>query len=674
MHYRAEIDGLRALAVLPVILFHAGFGIFSGGYVGVDVFFVISGYLITRVITADMDRGTFSLIGFYERRARRILPALTLVLLVCAALAPLMLLPFDLKTFSHSILSVAIFCSNIFFWRQSGYFEPESSEQPLLHTWSLAVEEQFYLLFPLLLWGVWRWGRQGALFALAMLALFSLGVSEWGWRHAPSANFYLAPSRVWELLAGSLCALVPFPLQRTAKEGPALLNRGSWTRRGRLQRTAKEGPALLGLGAILFAIFAFDAQTPFPSLLTLLPVGGAVLIILCATPETRVGRFLAMPALVGMGLISYSAYLWHLPLISAARVQGGGVASLGLMVLAVGVSLGLAWATWRWVEQPFRSTRRFSRTRIFALSGLSMAALLAVGASGWLTNGFERPWLARQTPETRRAYQLVQAARRASTLDGTARTLAPCIFNTPTLQTPTVQHRLDRCAERHGSGIAVLGDSHAIDLFVMMTVHRDARLPFIVGITAGGCRPHTPLAACQYDDFLALIQTKPKLFRHVVYEQAGFYLLNHDGVALDQRAPLLNLGLDAPITGFAPDAAHITKVADYLQRIGRITRVTWFGPRFEPQIRADVIIKGGCGHHFMPRPGQMELFTALDEAAARAAAARQIGYQSQMRAMNYDARHDFISCTELFWSDGDHYSPAGEVRFARRLALPARFR
>jgi len=206
MNYRREIDGIRALAVIPVIFFHAGFSLFSGGYVGVDVFFVISGYLITGIVMAEVTRGTFSIADFYERRIRRILPALFLVVVVCVPVAFLVLLPADLKEFGQSLIAVATFSSNVFFWSQSGYFHGAAELKPLLHTWSLAVEEQFYVLFPLLLLFMWRWGRKWTVAILLTLAVASLLLAEWGALNKPIATFFLLPTRAWELLLGSLVA------------------------------------------------------------------------------------------------------------------------------------------------------------------------------------------------------------------------------------------------------------------------------------------------------------------------------------------------------------------------------------------------------------------------------------------------------------------------------------
>jgi peptidoglycan/LPS O-acetylase OafA/YrhL len=373
MDYRREVDGLRAFAVLPVMLFHAGFQGFSGGFVGVDVFFVISGYLITSIIIAELDRGTFSIANFYERRARRILPALFLVMICCIPAAWIYLLPIDMKDFVQSVMAVSLFSSNILFWSESGYFDTASELKPLLHTWSLAVEEQFYVIFPLLLMLLWRSGRKRVLMALGVLLAISLAVAQWAATAQPSAAFFLLPMRGWELLVGALAA---FHLSR--RDRPLL---PIWVR---------EAGGWLGLGLIGWSILVFDQTTPWPGVFALAPTIGAVLIILTADGGTRIGQFLGNRLFVGIGLISYSAYLWHQPLFAFARhisIRPPGAEVFVLLCLLV---LGLAWLTWRLVEAPFRDKSRFDRKRIFGLAAAVSAGFLVFGVLGHVQNGFER--------------------------------------------------------------------------------------------------------------------------------------------------------------------------------------------------------------------------------------------------------------------------------------------
>lgn len=368
MKYRAEIDGLRAIAVIPVILFHAGFELFSGGFVGVDLFFVISGYLITTILIEDLDGQRFSVFNFYERRARRILPALFFVILVCIPFAWVWMLPNQMKDFSQSLVAVGLFASNVLFWLESGYFDPVAEEKPLLHTWSLAAEEQYYLLFPIFLIIVWGFGRRKVFWMIVLIATISLLISEWGWRNQATANFYLTHSRAWELLAGSIAAFV---IQKRGVQKNNVLS-------------------LLGLLAVFFSIIAYDQYTPFPSLYTLVPVLGVVLLILFGHQETLSARFLSNRAFVGIGLVSYSAYLWHQPLFAFARIRLHEPSEWTFLVLAF-LSLIIAGISWRFVEQPFRSNKDLihRQSTVFICSIAGILVLIVGGLIGNFSGGFK---------------------------------------------------------------------------------------------------------------------------------------------------------------------------------------------------------------------------------------------------------------------------------------------
>lgn len=369
MQYRAEIDGLRAVAVVPVIFFHAGFEYFSGGFVGVDVFFVISGYLITSILIADIEARQFSLLNFYERRARRIMPALIFVMLCCLPFAWTWMTPHHMREFAGSLVAVSLFVSNIKFWRDSGYFDAVSEQKPLLHTWSLAVEEQYYLLFPIFLFLFWRLGKAKLLWLIFALAALSLILSEWGWRNKPTANFYLAPTRAWELFAGSISAFIVH-------------------RRG---VRSNEVFATAGAFAILLSIVLYDKNTPFPSLYTLLPVMGVVMLVLYAGSGTFVARLLSLPVFVGIGLISYSAYLWHQPLFAFARLRLGDEPGIALMLGLCAASIVLAMFSWRFIEQPFRKRAAISRKVIFASTLVAIAVFSGLGTFGVSQRGYLNP-------------------------------------------------------------------------------------------------------------------------------------------------------------------------------------------------------------------------------------------------------------------------------------------
>jgi peptidoglycan/LPS O-acetylase OafA/YrhL len=357
--YRPEIDGLRALAILPVLLFHYHVPPFRGGFVGVDIFFVISGYLITQLIEAERRGGRFSIARFYERRVRRIFPALFAMLIVTSIAAAFILFPVDLVRYANSLLATAGFAANFEFWRESGYFDVAAAEKPLLHLWSIAVEEQFYLVFPaiLLLFEKRRTAITLAIFALSFV------FAVWGVAQAPSAAFYLLPGRAWELMLGALLALdaVPFVERRWVRE---LL-------------------AATGIALIAVAVFAYTNDTPFPGAAALLPCLGAALLIYASTPGfTLATNLLALPPLVFVGRISYSLYLWHWPLYVFARYFSFRDPPAGEIVCLIAVSFGLAIASWYFVERPFRSgSIRLPHVRLF---GGGLAAMVTAAAAALL--------------------------------------------------------------------------------------------------------------------------------------------------------------------------------------------------------------------------------------------------------------------------------------------------
>lgn len=376
MQYRAEIDGLRALAVLPVILFHAGFEFFGGGFVGVDVFFVISGYLITSLIINDINKDTFSIVNFYKRRARRILPALLFVMFVCLPFAWLILIPSELKDFGQSLVAISIFSSNILFWIESGYFDAAAELKPLLHTWSLAVEEQFYILFPVFLTITWHLGIKKISFFLLIVFVGSLGLAEWSSNQIDnqklvSAAYFMIPTRAWELLAGVFIALY-------------LKNYNFFK-----SKTLNEILSLIGFSMITYSVIVFDKNTPFPSFYTLIPVVGSSLIILCSVQKTVIYNFLTLKPIVGLGLISYSAYLWHQPLLAFAR---NSVLDQISEIIILGIcfaSLIFAWISYRFIETPFRNNRLTS-SRFTAKILLSSTLIFTIlGLTLHFNNGFE---------------------------------------------------------------------------------------------------------------------------------------------------------------------------------------------------------------------------------------------------------------------------------------------
>ena len=371
--YRPEIDGLRSLAVLPVIFFHAGFELFEGGFVGVDIFFVISGYLITSIILEDLNNGKFSIAKFYERRARRILPALFFVMVVSSLFAWFWLTPPDLKNFGQSLVATATFSSNFLFWLESGYFDATSELKPLLHTWSLAVEEQFYIVVPFLLWAIFHRKFNKIMLFLAILFFAGLLFSEWSSSNYPDFSFYLLPARSWELLIGVIAA---FYIRQHGYFGSLLLN---------------QLLSLVGLFAIIYSIAMFDDNIIFPGSYALVPTVGTVLIVLSAVPETLVHRFLIFRPLVFLGLISYSSYLWHQPILAFSHQMIIGDPVTAVLISLCLLSVIFGYLSWRYIERPFRDVTKISVKFIAYFSACGVMMFVELGFLIHFSEGFDKP-------------------------------------------------------------------------------------------------------------------------------------------------------------------------------------------------------------------------------------------------------------------------------------------
>ena len=336
MKYRADIDGLRALAVVPVLLYHAGVPGFPGGFVGVDIFFVISGYLICGMIDGDLREGSFSLSNFYKRRMLRILPALFVMFLVTSALAYLYCLPVELEDYSKSLASAVGSVSNVYFAATAGYFDAPAETKPLLHTWSLGVEEQFYLVVPLLMLLAYRFAPKRARLFFAAAAAFSFAAAFAVSYRNTTFVFYLTPFRAWELALGALLSIKFIPAPVTERH--------------------KNACGAVGMLLLCGAIFLGSSSAPLLLMTSLASIGATLVIASSEGEVSTVGRLLSMRPVVFVGLISYSLYLWHWPLIVFQRTDGLLAAPSGAMtkLTLIAGSIAIAWLSWKFVELPFR--------------------------------------------------------------------------------------------------------------------------------------------------------------------------------------------------------------------------------------------------------------------------------------------------------------------------------
>lgn len=478
--YRRDIDGMRALAIVSVVLCHLGSRWFGGGFVGVDVFFVISGFLIAGIITRELDSGRFSLAHFYERRARRILPALFVMIAFVLAGASLLYMPTDFSEVPKSALMTLAFLANFWFLSRTGYFSADNEALPLLHSWSLAVEGQFYLAMPLLLWVIARWMPRWRVPLLAAAGLLSFAACLWIGASNTDANYFLPVTRAWELIAGAL-------LGASALAPP----RRPWQR---------EALAIGGLGLIGFAVLTAHHAETYPGLATVPPVLGTALLLYCA-PGTLVGRLLSCKLPVGIGLISYSLYLWHWPIITFASYASVDPLTRWQRIAVLAASLLAAWASWRYVEMPLRNPARTPRRTALgliggalAVTGLLAAALLPLGG-----------WQARFPPEVAR---LDAAAREYDPLKGNCLATRPSDFP-------------EGC--RYGAATAptalVWGDSHSLKLAQALGDERAGSGQALVLRAHSGCLPALGVekadVACREfnDSVFARLAREPRIER-----------------------------------------------------------------------------------------------------------------------------------------------------------------
>jgi len=359
MEYRREIDGLRAVAVIIVLLFHAG--ITQGGYIGVDVFFLISGYLITNLILINIKSNSFSISYFYEKRIRRILPALFFVILIYSPFAFYEMTSDQLKNFGQSIIAALLFISNILFLATDEYFAISSDYIPLLHTWSLSVEAQFYLLYPVFLLLMWRLAKQYLVIAIITLIIISLILAELMSNRYPMANFYLPFSRIWELMLGALIAYVESSNGRSNNRILTMIM-----------------PSL-GLIAIILSALLFHDEISHPSIITTIPIIGAAMIVWFGGKNDLCSNILASKPFVAIGLLSYSIYLWHQPILVYLRLNNAGQLSYIAKYTFLPMTVFVSYISWKYIEQPFHDAKITSRKFIFYSLTIMGATLLAIG-------------------------------------------------------------------------------------------------------------------------------------------------------------------------------------------------------------------------------------------------------------------------------------------------------
>ncbi|WP_417711667.1 acyltransferase family protein [Roseibium aggregatum] len=504
MHYRAEIDGLRAIAVVSVVLFHAGFSWIRGGYVGVDVFFVISGFLITFLSLERHSQKKFNIVDFFERRARRILPALFCVCIATTIASLFILDPLQITRFFESLTATFLFISNFFFLSKSGYFDTAAEFKPLLHTWSLGTEEQYYILFPFALLFLTKLPKKISL--IILVSAFALSISSAQilieLKYKDEA-FYLLPFRIWQMLIGASCAVL-IRYNKLAFASCMLRNTAS----------------AIGLALILVAVLTFNNNTPSPGAHALIPTIGAALVILFAGDDNLSGRLLRSRYCVFVGLMSYSLYLWHQPVLALARVNTDGELSVSTIILLLLALLPLSYLTWRFIESPFRSKNKIPKHVFVPASSAMTAVFIIIGVAGTATNGFLQHVYPQSLANT---YAMILDAVDYD-FDKSMQDNNDCIFWSESITSQFID-RFKACEVKYGKALVVLGDSHGKNLYNIVAQTKLRK--FVVGLVQGGCRPHDKIKSCQYETFKNFARSNNNKIDLIIFHQSGSHLISN---------------------------------------------------------------------------------------------------------------------------------------------------
>jgi peptidoglycan/LPS O-acetylase OafA/YrhL len=615
-NYRPEIDGLRAIAIGAVIIYHADITIFSyelfkGGFIGVDIFFVISGYLITSIIFKELvNTGTFSFKYFYERRVRRILPVLLVVMLVSFPFGFLYLMPSILIDYSKSILYSLGFSSNFYFhYSGQSYGAANALLKPFLHTWSLSVEEQYYILFPLFFIITFKYFRKYLVYILLIGLIVSLILADLGSKNNPSANFYFIHTRMWELIAGSLLAYFETKLGNRSK-----------------YRTLNLILPSVGLFLIGYSIIFFNDQMLHPSFYSLLPIIGVSLIIWFSDNDELVTKILSTKLFVGIGLISYSLYLWHYPIFAFARNSALIDGELIKKLLVVIIILSLSITSYFFIEVPSRNKNIKFKS---VLSWIVLVVILIFSFSIFIIYKDGKvnkvnTMLEKQITSPLYSSQCKYSSSNANFIDDD-------FFKTT----------FKKCKKKF---ILIIGDSHAIDLFNSIAKNSKED-EHIVGLNKNGCRPNNNKASdCQYLNALKFIKKYKLQIKYVFFTHAGSKY-NED---------------------------QLKETIEYLNKIKNLVdNLILLGPRLEIGMHLNRVNMINILENNSLIPTKLKKINKdlilLDKKLKKVIKKNNIKYISMIDAIKFDIKNDFLVNSKFTYSDPDHWTAFGELYFGKKL-------
>lgn len=611
---RLDLQGLRAIAVLAVMVFHMNEEWLPGGYLGVDVFFVLSGYLMALVLSRHQKIGWNGIKAFYARRLARIVPAAFVVAAVTAPIVLFILLPFDMRDYSASLVGLITGTLNIMVANNIGYFSPLADVQPLLHYWSLMVELHFYLLIPLVYWLSVRF-KWPLLLLVTLLFAISLGYANHRVYQAPNDAYYLLASRAWEFLAGVVLFLVGNHLKAE-----------KW----------KTAMPWIGLVVVLWGFIFFDSNYSHPSLYTV-PFILGVLLLMWMPSQHLLANVLSSRPLVYLGDISYSVYLWHNILIVLVMQKIGELQPLHAGAIFI-VTLLLAHLTRIYIELPFLSKKKETKRIGGAVFYIPLILFFLVfGGYGFDSKGYVGFWKTHASDESVRAYELYMLGKQYKEVD----VKSECIYRFGSVEKEYID-RIRNCKKQHGRGILVLGDSHSMGVFRALNwanIEGKIKAPFLLNLAKGSCGVTTAdKKGCYFDQLMKNPEWIADNFEKVVYVQRGMRLLRKD----DSGNGVL-------------DKEKGKAILKFLSLLPKTVDVVWLGPRIEPNRYISRYVSEGCDYEVQADFKHVDKLKRLNN---------EIQNQLSMNAVSFVNGQSYNlefygDCDQLYWRDTDHWAEQG---------------
>jgi peptidoglycan/LPS O-acetylase OafA/YrhL len=630
--YEKLIDAIRAIAVTMVVLFHYGITGFEGGYVGVDVFFVISGYLITKIIVNQTNTTGFSYKSFIKKRIQRIVPALIFVIVVTYVIAILVVSPKGYDNINQSLPSALFFYSNIFFWRTVGYFGLEPELNPFLHTWSLSLEMQFYLAYPFLIYFA---NKKDILFkTLVVTMILSLGVSTYATANMPVANFFLLPTRSWEFISGGIASQLAL---------------------GRNLRNSKIDVygMLVGLLLLVSCSIYYDKTTSFPGVAAIPPVVATILFII----SMQIGNFNLkhLSPIIYVGKISYSIYLWHFSLISISRWYWNDEINIFVIMGNLLLTLILSHLTFKYIENPLRRPNAFNEAMKFCFSLIAflIVILIAIGVN----KGFENIYDITLNDEQRLISNIIDKEAGKNLYDNMENT-NKCNYWVKTLQ-DLPREKFWECNNLFGKATLIIGDSHAMNLYNIFAM--SGGVAHLIGISSGGCRPVNNQPQCSYNSIVQFLREHGDSIEKVIYHQSGSYMLEDSSGRVDSIEIFRN-NQSIKINEKSYDS-----VIRYLRSIKGPYALIWVGPFLEARVNLENK-KSLSKDDKVNKYGAIN-FELLDrELEQRLAEGELFAYKSVINEFRFN--NDLILQKDcIVYNDGDHFSKCGEELLSRKTIL-----